>query len=77
MLFRSNCIILGRAESYASKNPPVESIFDGMGTVSYTHLNGVTVINDLDELSSHEKGVMIIRSHGISKAEYDLSLIHI
>ena len=34
--------------------------------------NGVTVINDLDELSSHEKGVMIIRSHGISKAEYDM-----
>ena len=33
--------------------------------------NGVTVINDLDELSSHKKGVMIIRSHGISKAEYD------
>ena len=33
--------------------------------------NGVTVVNDLDELSSHEKGVMIIRSHGISKAEYD------
>ena len=33
--------------------------------------NGVTVINDLNELSSHEKGVMIIRSHGISKAEYD------
>ena len=31
---------------------------------------GVTVINNLDELSSHEKGVMIIRSHGISKAEY-------
>ena len=33
--------------------------------------NGVTVINNLDELSSHEKGVMIIRSHGISKAEYN------
>ena len=33
--------------------------------------NGVTVINDLEELSSHEKGGMIIRSHGISKAEYD------
>lgn len=33
--------------------------------------NGVTVINDLDDLSSYEKGVMIIRSHGISKAEYD------
>lgn len=26
-----NCIILGRAESYASKNPVVESIFDGIG----------------------------------------------
>lgn len=26
-----NCIILGRAEAYASKNPPVLSIFDGIG----------------------------------------------
>lgn len=26
-----NCIILGRAESYASKNPVVPSMFDGMG----------------------------------------------
>ena len=26
-----NCIILGRAESYASKNGPVESTFDGIG----------------------------------------------
>ena len=26
-----NCIILGRAESYASKNNPILSIFDGMG----------------------------------------------
>ncbi len=26
-----NCIILGRAESYASKNPPVASFFDGLG----------------------------------------------
>ena len=26
-----NCIILGRAESYASKNPPLSSIFDGIG----------------------------------------------
>lgn len=26
-----NCIILGRAESYASKNPVVPSIFDGIG----------------------------------------------
>ena len=26
-----NCIILGRAESYASKNPAIPSIFDGIG----------------------------------------------
>ncbi|MBP5155281.1 MAG: electron transport complex subunit E, partial [Clostridia bacterium] len=26
-----NCIILGRAEAYASKNPPVASFFDGIG----------------------------------------------
>lgn len=26
-----NCIILGRAESFASKNGPIESIFDGIG----------------------------------------------
>lgn len=26
-----NCIILGRAEAYASKNPPLMSLFDGLG----------------------------------------------
>jgi Na+-translocating ferredoxin:NAD+ oxidoreductase subunit E len=26
-----NCVILGRAEAYASKNPPYSSIFDGLG----------------------------------------------
>lgn len=26
-----NCIILGRAEAYASKNPPLQSTFDGIG----------------------------------------------
>jgi len=26
-----NCIILGRAEAYASKNPPLSSLFDGLG----------------------------------------------
>lgn len=26
-----NCIILGRAESYASKNPPILALFDGLG----------------------------------------------
>ncbi len=26
-----NCIVLGRAESFASKNTPVASLFDGLG----------------------------------------------
>ncbi|MBO4679540.1 MAG: 4-hydroxy-3-methylbut-2-enyl diphosphate reductase [Lachnospiraceae bacterium] len=32
---------------------------------------GVRVVNDLDELESLPKGKIIIRSHGVSKAEYD------
>ena len=32
---------------------------------------GVTVIKNLDELSSLEKGIIIIRSHGISREEYN------
>ena len=30
-LIEGNCIILGRAEAYASKNPPLLSLFDGLG----------------------------------------------
>lgn len=33
--------------------------------------NGVQVIDSLEELESLDKGIIIIRSHGISKAEYD------
>ena len=41
-----NCIILGRAEAYASKNPPLASLFDGIGmglgfTVSLTCIGAV------------------------------------
>ncbi|MDC7287208.1 electron transport complex subunit E [Blautia schinkii] len=44
-----NCIILGRAESYASKNPPVPSLFDGIGmglgfTLSITCIGAVREI---------------------------------
>ncbi len=42
-----NCIILGRAESYASKNPVLPSIFDGIGmglgfTVGLTCIGAVS-----------------------------------
>ena len=30
-LIITNCIIMGRAEAYALKNPPVQSFFDGIG----------------------------------------------
>ncbi len=44
-----NCIILGRAESYASKNPIIPSIFDGIGmglgfTVGLTAIGAVREI---------------------------------
>lgn len=44
-----NCIILGRAESYASKNGPVSSIFDGIGMgLGFTF--GLTCIGIVREL---------------------------
>ena len=41
-----NCIILGRAEAFASKNPPIPSLFDGIGmglgfTLSITCIGAV------------------------------------
>ena len=44
-----NCIILGRAESYASKNPVVPSIFDGLG-MGLGFTIGITIIGAIREL---------------------------
>ena len=44
-----NCIILGRAESYASKNAPVESIFDGLG-MGFGSTIGLTLIGLIREI---------------------------
>lgn len=44
-----NCIILGRAESYASKNGPVESIFDGIG-MGLGFTVGLTLIGLIREI---------------------------
>ena len=46
---RINCIILGRAESYASKNGPVESIFDGIG-MGLGFTMGLTIIGLIREI---------------------------
>lgn len=50
-----NCIILGRAESYAYSNPPVASLFDGIGmglgfTVALTCIGAVREILGAGEL---------------------------
>jgi len=44
-----NCIILGRAETYASKNNPILSIFDGLG-IGLGFTIGLTVIGMIREL---------------------------
>ena len=44
-----NCIILGRAESYASKNPVIPSIFDGIG-MGLGFTVGLTLIGIFREL---------------------------
>ena len=44
-----NCIILGRAESYASKNGPVSSVFDGLG-MGLGFTVGLTLIGMFREL---------------------------
>lgn len=43
-----NCIILGRAESYASKNPVLPSIFDGIG-MGLGFTAGLTIIGAVRE----------------------------
>ena len=44
-----NCIILGRAESYASKNPVLPSIFDGLG-MGLGFTMGLTIIGLIREI---------------------------
>ncbi|MBQ3471840.1 MAG: electron transport complex subunit RsxE, partial [Clostridia bacterium] len=44
-----NCIILGRAESYANKNGPILSIFDGIG-IGIGFTIGLTAIGMVREL---------------------------
>ena len=44
-----NCIILGRAESYASKNPPIPSLFDGIG-MGLGFTMSITIIGLVREL---------------------------
>ena len=44
-----NCIILGRAESYASKNPAIPSMFDGIG-MGLGFTCAITILGAIREL---------------------------
>ena len=44
-----NCIILGRAESFAAKNNPVASIFDGIG-IGLGFTLGLTILGSVREI---------------------------
>lgn len=44
-----NCIILGRAEAFACKNGPVESLFDGLG-IGLGFTLGLTLLGSVREL---------------------------
>ncbi|MCD7868185.1 MAG: electron transport complex subunit E [Clostridiales bacterium] len=54
-----NCIILGRAEAYASKNPPLASLFDGIGmglgfTISITCIGAVRELLGAGQLFGYQ-----------------------
>ena len=54
-----NCIILGRAEAYASKNKPIASLFDGIGmglgfTLSITCIGAVRELLGAGQLFGHQ-----------------------
>lgn len=54
-----NCIILGRAESYASKNPILPSIFDGIGmglgfTIGLTSIGIIREILGAGQIFGHQ-----------------------
>lgn len=56
-----NCIILGRAESYASKNPVIPSLFDGLG-MGLGFTAGLTAIGIVREILGSGKvfGIQIL-----------------
>ena len=53
-----NCIILGRAESYASKNPIAPSIFDGLG-MGFGFTIGLTCIGLIRQILGASLGITV------------------
>ena len=66
-----NCIILGRAESYASKNPVLPSIFDGIG-MGLGFTVGLTAIGIVERTNRCRNRFFDIQCHaGILRADYN------
>ena len=66
-----NCIILGRAESYASKNPVLPSIFDGVG-MGLGFTLGLTCIGIVRELLGAGPDLRNPGYAGVLSADHDL-----
>ena len=69
-----NCIILGRAESYASKNPVIPSIFDGIGmglgfTLSITCIGAVRELIGAGSIFGHQ--ILPLADAASGKAGYE------
>ena len=74
-----NCIILGRAESYASKNPVLPSIFDGIGmglgfTVGLTCIGAVREILGSGQIFGFQ--LLPLADAAAGKAESEVHLRH-
>ena len=70
-----NCIILGRAEAYASKNPPIPSLFDGIGmglgfTLSITCIGAVRELLGAGQLFGRQ--ILPLADAAAGKMGYDL-----
>lgn len=65
-----NCIILGRAESYASKNPVLPSVFDGIG-MGLGFTVGLSFLGFFRELI----GSGTVLSHRIIPEAYNIKII--
>ena len=67
-----NCIILGRAEAYASKNPPLPSLFDGIGmglgfTLSITCIGAVRELLGAGQIFG--KQILLCSGYACSSSE--------
>lgn len=65
-----NCIILGRAESYAAKNGPIESFFDGVG-MGLGFTCSLTIIGMFRELL----GAGAVFGHQIIPEQFHISIM--